>query len=628
MIFKNVKNINIPEGVVVKIATALDGIILWQKQGGTEIPNNEIWYTSTDGNIVTPKTITGNTLISNTYENGVGKLVYKNEITAVVEDMFYEKATLSTITIPESVTTINSYAFFACEKLNSINLPNSLIQIQGYGCFAGCSSLEEITIPDTVTNLTSNSTFAGCSSLTKVVLPNSLTKVTSSMFNGCSNLRNIKIPNSVTEIGSMAFQQCSNLTEIPITESVTKIGSFAFYHTGIEELIIPNTVTSIESNAFGYCLNLTSIVLPNSILNFDKSVFSSNRNLNSIISPSLTAPSIYKDDWEKQGTFNNAGADIPEGEKFIYIHQNADYESYTTGEWKTQLIDKGWKIRFIEGDEPEPENPDTPDEPIEPEEPEIVIPTGNTILYTTTDDSIMELNSAYNPVILSHTYENGLGTLELSTEQNSINDNIFTDTTKLKTIIIGDGFDTIIELAGCTNLEKVIMSDSITTMENRCFQNDINLQEVILSNSITEIPDSCFKSCKKLTTIEIPNSVTTIKGAFSGSGLESIIIPDTVTNLDFAAFWNCENLATVVIGSGITKFDSYSEESGYNFFNCYKLNSITAKAIEAPSILIGDFSGVGSKVEGDKILKIPANATGYEAWLEKLNGFKIEYITE
>lgn len=617
MIFKNVKNINIPEGVVVKIATALDGIILWQKQGSTEIPNNEIWYTSTDGNIVTPKTITGNTLKSNTYKNGVGKLVFENEITAVAEDMFYDKATLATITIPDSVTSINSYAFFSCENLNSINLPDSLIQIQGYGCFAGCSSLEEIIIPDTVTNLTGNSTFSGCTSLTKVVLPNSLTKINSCMFEGCSSLEEITIPDTVTEIGGMVFQQCSNLTEITIPESVTKIGTFAFYYTGIEELIIPNTVTSIGSNAFGSCSKLTSITLPNSISNFDKSVFSDNRNLNSIISPLLTAPTLYSGLY--YNTFENAGADIPEGEKFIYIHQDADYESYTTGEWKTQLIDKGWKIRFIEGDEPEPENPDTP------EEPEIVIPTGNTILYTTTDDEMLTVNSIYNPVVLSHTYENGLGTLELGTDQNRVETSIFDDAeTRLKSITIGDGFPTIEDVAECTNLEEVIMGDSIKTIEDMAFRDDSKLNKVVLSNEITEIPSECFSNCSSLTNIVIPKKVTTIdSSAFNKTGLEEVIIPDSVTFLSSSAFWLCENLKSIVIGSGVTSL----EENGNYFFRCYNLGSITVKAEVAPALNGSTFS-CGSKVEGDKILKIPANATGYEAWLEKLNGWKIEYITE
>lgn len=674
MIFKNVKNINIPEGVVVKIATALDGIILWQKE--IEMPTDEIWYTSTDGNIVKPFSTGTTTILSNTYEDGIGKLKLEGDLSNFLFS-FYNCKTLKTIILPESIVTIhpNIKVFQNCSNLEEVTLPDSLTTLGNY-TFDSCTSLKSIVIPKNVISLGGEHTFQKCSNLESVIIEGlTINGVGYSAFSDCKKLSSIDTSKVVKSYASYGFQRCNPnvLPQMVINENVsgigyqvfpynvniisnnnrfiiendllidlqnnkiiqglkdinnyvynipnyiTTVGGEAFYScSSLKSIVLPEGVTTIDNQAFYSAYNLTTVDFPSTLLSIDYKGFDGTSKLNTIISRAKTAPSLYRSNSIGWICFKDAGKNVAEGEKFIYIYKDADYESYTTGEWKTQLIDTGWQIRFIEGDEPEPEEPDTP------EEPEIVIPTGNTILYTTTDDSIMELNSAYNPVVLSHTYENGLGTLESSTEHNNINDNIFTDTTKLKTIIIGDGFDTIIGLAECINLEEVIMGDSVKTIEDMAFRDDSKLNKVVLSNEITEIPSECFSKCSSLTNIVIPEKVTTIdSSAFNKTGLEEVIIPDSVTLLSSSAFWLCENLKSIVIGSGVTSL----EENGNYFFRCYYLGSITVKAEVAPALNGSTFS-CGSKVEGDKILYIYEGATGYEAWLEKLPGFKIEYITE
>lgn len=671
MIFNNVKNINIPEGVVVKIATALDGIILWQKE--IEMPTDEIWYTSTDGNIVKPST--SKTILSNTYEDGIGKLKLEGDLSDFDVSFSYSK-TLKTIILPEGIITINTnfHVFQGCSNLEEVTLPDSLTTLGNY-TFDSCTSLKNIVIPKNVRSLGGENTFNNCSNLESVIIEGlTINGVGYNAFNSCKKLSIIDTSKVVKSYSSYGFQRCnpSVLPQIVINENVssigyqvfpynvniisnsnrfiiendllidlqnnkiiqglkdingyvynipnyiTTVGGEAFYTcSSLNNIVLPEGVTTIDGKAFYSAYNLTTVDFPSTLLSVNYECFNNTYKLNTIISRAKIAPSLYRSSALGWISFDNAGKDVAEGEKFIYIYKDADYESYTTGEWKTQLIDKGWQIRFIE--EEEPENPDTP------EEPEIVIPTGNTILYTTTDDEMLTVNSTYTPVVLSHTYENGIGRLEMSTMQNRVETSIFDDAeTRLKTITIGDGFPTIEDLAECTNLEEVIMSDSVKTIEDMAFRDDSKLNKVVLSNEITEIPSECFSKCSSLTNIVIPEKVTTIdSSAFNKTNLEEVIIPDSVTFLSSSAFWLCGNLKSIVIGSGVTSL----EENGNYFFQCYYLGSITAKAMEAPA-LNGSTFGCGSKVEGDKILKIPANATGYEAWLEKLNGFKIEYIEE
>ena len=165
---------------------------------------------------------------------------------------------MTTIIIPDSVTSIGSYAFSGCSKLTSIAIPDSVTSI-GYSAFSGCSSLTSITIPDSVTSI-GYSAFYGCSSLTSITIPNSVTSIGSEAFYDCSSLTSITIPDSVTSIGNSAFYGCSNLTSITIPNSVTSIGSEAFkYCSSLTSIIIPDSVTSIGRNAFDGCRSLTSI---------------------------------------------------------------------------------------------------------------------------------------------------------------------------------------------------------------------------------------------------------------------------------------------------------------------------------------------------------------------------------
>ena len=91
--------------------------------------------------------------------------------------------------------------------------------------FSGSNGLTSVTIPNSVTSI-ENSAFYGCSRLISVTIPNSVTSIGGSAFYGCISLTSIMIPNSVTKIGYYAFQNCSGLTSVTISNSVTSIGEY------------------------------------------------------------------------------------------------------------------------------------------------------------------------------------------------------------------------------------------------------------------------------------------------------------------------------------------------------------------------------------------------------------------
>ena len=119
---------------------------------------------------------------------------------------------LTSVTIPNSVTSIGNSAFYYCSNLTSVTIPSSVTSIGGYA-FQRCSSLTSVTIGNSVTTI-GYSAFSDCSSLTSVTIPNSVTSIGYGTFYGCSSLTSVTIPNSVTSIGDYAFYGCSSLTSI------------------------------------------------------------------------------------------------------------------------------------------------------------------------------------------------------------------------------------------------------------------------------------------------------------------------------------------------------------------------------------------------------------------------------
>ena len=209
------------------------------------------------------------------------------------------------------------YAFYSCSDITSISIPNSVTTI-GESVFESCSGLTSITIPNSVRTI-GNYAFQSCSSLTSITIPNSITTIGNYAFNGCTNLTSITIPNSITSIGKYAFYNCTSFTSITIPNNVTSIGEGTFYQCiGLTSVTIPNSVTSIGQMAFSICTNLTNVTIPNSISTIGISAFANCSSLISITVQATIPPTLDRDSFS-----NNAS-----GRK-IYV-PSASVEAYKT----------------------------------------------------------------------------------------------------------------------------------------------------------------------------------------------------------------------------------------------------------------------------------------------------------
>ena len=251
-------------------------------------PNNEIWYTSSNGNVVKPykegKDIFGAEIESNTYKNGKGILKFQGDVTTIGNYAFDRCTNLTSVTIPNSVTTIEKQAFAACNGLTSVTIPDSVTTI-GTAAFWGCESLKRVTIPDSVTTI-GEYAFKGCNSLKefkgKYAADGGRCLIKDNIIfdYAYASGSTYAIPNSVKTIGASAFSHCNSLTSVTIPDSVTTIGNGAF--SGCESLTsvtIPNGVKTIGIGAFYGCKNLTSVTIPNSVKTIGKNAFYKCNNL-------------------------------------------------------------------------------------------------------------------------------------------------------------------------------------------------------------------------------------------------------------------------------------------------------------------------------------------------------------
>ena len=226
----------------------VDGIyysILSEEERTVEVTKSLSYYR---GDIIIPERIIDN---STTYK-----------VVSIGDNAFENCGGLTSVTIPNSVTTIGLYAFWGCKgliginvdgnnkeyssidgvlynkdvselicypcgmPLNSFSIPNSVTTIMTYA-FLECDGLTSVTIPNSIKFIRDNA-FSGCTGLTSVTIPNSVTTIGDYVFSGCTGLTSVTIGNSVTTIGR-AFRNCNNIKEIYCQPVIPPSGDIAIF---------------------------------------------------------------------------------------------------------------------------------------------------------------------------------------------------------------------------------------------------------------------------------------------------------------------------------------------------------------------------------------------------------------
>lgn len=283
------------------------------------IPNNEIWYETTDNKKLEftncPTDRFGANIVSHTYNRQIGILKFDNSL-RIINSAFFRRRTLSRIYLPDEIEEIRSDsnwrgAFCGCIELLGVILPSKLHKI-GSKTFYGCIKLDHIRIPNNVEfigdgafgncyNLQTFSgkyaedngkslivgdilcSFAAGSGETEYTIPNKVSTIGSSAFSGCKSLQYIHIHNQVKEIMSSAFRNCSNLMAVNIPTNVTKIEYATFAECGnLKAITIHNNIVAIEQLAFEGCSSLEKVTIPDSVTLIGEEAFKNCENLSEV----------------------------------------------------------------------------------------------------------------------------------------------------------------------------------------------------------------------------------------------------------------------------------------------------------------------------------------------------------
>ena len=466
------------------------------------------------------------------------------------------------VVIESGVTSIGSYSFFYCSNLTSITIPESVTKID-YWAFYG-SGIESITIPYGVTTI-GDEVFYNCDSLTSIEISSTVTSIGKKVFMACDNLTTVTFASAgdIEVIPAETFKECKELTAVYLPSGVTTIGDNAFsYCYELKTVNIPDTVTSIGNRAFYNCYNLTTAALPNSILSIGDEAFYYCQKLNFPNFPNkiktignsafynctgMTNALVIPDTVESLGENafyyceNIASLTLPASDKLQFDSIPAGCFSYLK------------KIESVD------------------------IPSGVTSIGDSAFRGCYELSSVSLPAgvksIGDYAFSSCsvLETIDLPDSVSSINTGAFYNT-GLKTITIPDNVTKIAArtFSYCNYLKTVNIPDGVTEIGNEAFYYCPALETINIPDSVTTIGENAFEQCRLLESIDLPAGLTSLgEEAFRECrALKSIVIPNGITSIKAATFMYCTVLESVTLPNNLEYIGASA------FYGCYKLTSI------------------------------------------------------
>ena len=603
----------------------------WNKQVGEfvveDCEGKQIFYTTANGNIITPPTADlGANLIGNVYENGQGIMTFDGPVTKMAG--FSDCATLTSITIPESVTSVGGACFKNCPKLTSIIWnAKRVVQIKwgggtwlgaslpAYDMFEGvrsqitsfvfgesveyipdylCYCMEKLTsvvVPNNVTAI-GGGVFKGCTSLTYAKLSDQITDMPClrtgdpygggyayhGTFTNCSALTEVILPQNLLSVGAYAFKGCSSLPTVVIPESVLAIGDCAFYIcTSLSSITIPKNVTSIGSDAFRECSSLTAITIPNSVTNIGQNAFYKCTSLSSVVWNAR-----YCNDFLTTGSYPQ-----PSGPFY-----GCPITSFTIGEdvdiLPAALCHGMSDIQSI------------------------IIPNSLRKIGDYAFSKCSSLNSITIPNSVTNIGQaafdecSSLTTITIPEKVSKIGWGAFSNCASLKSVIwnaINTG-DILTSSSYATTpfssspIETLVIGDKVTYVPQKLCYDCSTLTSVTIGKCVKEIGAYAFFNCTSLTKTNFKGSIgnwcsMTFGDMHSnpnyyskslhinGEEVKDIVIPNTVSSISNYAFYNCENISSVKIPESVKSIGSDAFGGCKKLFDIYCLPTTPPTAEES-----------------------------------------------
>ena len=492
---------------------------------------------------------------------------YFTGVTAIPAYAFQGCYYLSSIIVPENVSTISNEAFEWCERLVSINIPAKVTSL-GNRLFSGCYSMAFIT--SGMENPTaSDDTFLGLStSSVKLFVPvgskskykntigwssfinikegnptvtksgdlyylyDTTAKAASVISGNYTSLNSITISESisidneqyaVTTISKGAFYGCYDTEVISIPNSVTTIEEYAFFNAGIKSLTLPSSLKTIANLAFANCYYLTHVSIPEGVLSIGNSVFAYCEKLQKLELPSSLASigdEVVDRCYSLVAVISHSDNPCPIGESVFgqYVwdenSQTGSYEPSSaalyipSGSKDKYKAIKGWTMfkAIEEGD----------------------------VKEATVDGLKYTYYSSGQATVIPGDYQN----LKSVTVPGTVTIN----NSQYQVTAIGSG-----AFNGCYNIRTVNLPEGITEIGNSAFCN-VYFTEINLPSTLKSIGNDAFKYCNDLVSISIPEGVTSIGDYVfrNCQNLQKIELPNSLNRMGNRIIQNCQSLTAII----------------------------------------------------------------------------------
>ncbi len=206
-------------------------------------------------------------------------------IRIIPKTLLYNCSSLTTLTLPSTITTINDNAFEGCASLSSLTLPEKVSVVPVKMCY-NCTGLIAVNLPVGIETV-AESAFAKCSSLTTITNIDKASVISTKVFQDCTSLKTLKLGSDINIVPDMLCSGCTSLKTFDFTY-ISRIGSKSFEKCGFQNLNLGNNIQNIETGAFSGCAELVSVTLPKNsdFTTIKQNVFSGCKKLADVTIPS------------------------------------------------------------------------------------------------------------------------------------------------------------------------------------------------------------------------------------------------------------------------------------------------------------------------------------------------------
>ena len=505
---------------------------------------------------------------------------------------FYSCSSLTSITLPEDVTSIGNYAFDNCTALKKVIIEDGSSTLSlGYngssqGLFYDCP-LEEVYLGRNLSYSSDNSygysPFYKKTKLTTLAIGDNVTSIPSFLFYNNTSLTSITLPESVTSIGNYAFENCTALKKVVIEDGNTTLslgyndyyssytGQGLFYDCPLEEVYlgrnlsyssgssygyspfynkdaltnvtIGDEVTAISQYAFYGCDNIHSLTIPSGVLSIGNCAFSTPEK---VIWLTNTPPTGYTN---AQGSINYVANDLYTSLSNVKVYpylssmfevDGVKYVPVSPSERTCHAIDCAYDSTAT------------------------TINVGETASFKGVAMKITE--------VMPYTFYENKHIKEVSVSHlGNIGSQAFYGCNGLETAFVANKESVGSKaFSGCSSLKTVTLGDSIGSLGDKAFYQCSSLQEIVIPSLVKSVGEDCFSGCSAMKSAVIGDGVTTISNyAFEYcSSLSEITLPQTVTKVGDYVFAGCSKLADVIIADRTTALALGSNGSSALFADC------------------------------------------------------------